>query len=367
MSEPLRVCQVVNAVDTTSVPADIATALAEHTPVDSGILAWFHADGFDGDETVDVHCLDAPDTTLGVSVDVLRDLRSVLSEYDVVQTHHNHSGAFAKPVAALQGKTVISTEQNTHDGFTTKGLAANALTNPLADRVTCVSGAVWDSFLGWEKRLLDEEKVEIIYNGVDLERIDRAAAGSWSVYDVADVNQDATLVANAAMMSEQKAQDSLIRAVARARDRGEELELAIAGDGELREYLRGVAADSGVADSVHFLGLLDRTEVYQLFAEADVYAMPSRWEGYCVAVVEAMAQGTPTVLSSLDVFQEVYGDAALYHDVDDVGALAEVLASFSSDPELRAEYSDRATELAERYSMQNIATQYYDLYREFAD
>ena len=68
----LRVCFVVNAVDETSVPADIATALVEHTDVEVDILAWFDAAGFHGDDRVGLVRLDAPDGTLGVDLRTAR-------------------------------------------------------------------------------------------------------------------------------------------------------------------------------------------------------------------------------------------------------------------------------------------------------
>lgn len=359
----ISVCHVVNAVDTTSVPADIATALAAHTDVRAGICAWFDADAFDGDDTVDVHCVDAPRTTLGVDRSALRDLASILSQYDVVQTHHNHSGTYAKPVAVLQDAALVSTEQNTHGGFTTKGLIANAVTNPLAEVVTCVSPAVQDSFRWWERQLLRGTDVRVIYNGVDLERIVRSTDTDWTVFD-ADVDPDASLVGTAGMFTEQKAHDVLLDAVARTRERGLDVELVMAGDGDLRPELERLASREGIEESVHFLGLLDRTEVYRLMSEVDVYAMPSRWEGFSAAAVEALALGTPCLFSNIDEFTKPFANVAAFHNVDDPADLSAVLADLLVDDQWREKLGEKGRDRAKDFSMETIAAQYEALYAE---
>lgn len=363
MTDSLSVCHVVNAVDTTSVPADIATALAAHTDVDAGICAWFRVDEFDDDDMVDVHCVNAPRTTLGVDRSVIRDLRSILSQYDVVQTHHNHSGAFAKPVATLQGKIVVSTEQNTHGGFTTKGLVANAVTNALADVVTCVSPSVRDSFRWWERPLLCGTDVRVIYNGVDLDRVVRSMDREWTV-QTDNVDPDALLVGTAGMFTEQKAHEVLIRGVALTRANGVDVELVLAGDGARREELERLAASEGIEDNVHFLGLVDRTEVYRMMSEVDVYAMPSRWEGFSAAAVEALAIGTPCLFSNIDEFTRPFANVAAFHDVDDVDDLATVLGDLLVDNQWREKLGEMGRERANRFSMETIAEQYAALYAE---
>jgi glycosyltransferase involved in cell wall biosynthesis len=358
-ADPVRVCHVVNAVDTTSVPADIARGLENHTDVDADIIAWFHGGTLEDAEKVAVHTIGAPDTTLGVDRESYGRLRTLLADYDVVQTHHNHSGTFAKIAAARLGKKIVSTEQNTHGGFTRKGRFSNGVTNWWADAVTCVSDAVYDSIRSWEWLFLDGDDVHVIYNAVDLDRIREALAGSWDLATEAALAEDSTVVANAAMFTEQKAQDTLIRAVA-ATD--SDVELVIAGDGALRGYLEDIARKEGVRDRVHLLGLIDRTEVYQLIDQADIYAMPSRWEGFSAAAIEAMAIGTPCVFSNIDEFADPFGDVSSFHPVDDADALADCIDDLAGNAAKRATLGEDGRELAQDYSLETIAGEYRELY-----
>jgi glycosyltransferase involved in cell wall biosynthesis len=361
--DSIEVCHVVNAVDTTSVPADIAVALERHTDVGADVLAWFSADEFEGDDLVDVYCLDAPGTTLGIDSATIRGARDILAEYDVVQTHHNHSGTFAKPIAALQGTPVVSTEQNTHGGFTVKGLVGNAVTNALADVVTCVSESVCDSFRWWERHLLLGTERRVIYNGVDLDQALRARDAGPSVVADTDADSDRFLVGTAGLLTEQKAHDVLIRGFAAAVDRGCDAELLVAGDGTLRTELEGLASDLGVDSRVHFLGFLDRTDVYALMGELDLYAMPSRWEGFSAAAIEALGLGVPCLFSNISEFTKPFANVAAFHQVDDVEGLSDRLCELAEDDQWRERLARAGAERATDFTLEEISSQYASLYR----
>jgi len=361
----LQVCFVVNAVDETSVPADIATALVDHTDVTVDILAWFDADGFHGDDRVGLSCLDAPNTTLGIDRETLRAAREFLRPYDIVQAHHNHSGSFAKLIAASQGTPSVSREGNMRCGFTTQGLVLNGLTNPLSERIVCNSVAVQQSLRRWERWLLSDEQVTIIPNGVDLERIDRAGKHGTIPAEMADIDDKAITVGTAGLMEKQKNQSTLLRAVAAARSRSNEpIELSIAGDGPLESELRTLAHDLGISDFVHFLGRLERDSVYAMLSETDIYAMPSLWEGFSAAAVEALASGTPAVFSDIPPFRQPYDNVALFHPPRDHDALADHIVKLAENEERRAEMSAAGRSLVEaNYTVKRVASRYRELYQ----
>lgn len=365
MPDAPRVCYVVNAVDGGSIPGEIAAAVTERTAFDVDVLAWFDADPVPG-LAVGVECLDAPDTTLGVDRRSLRDLRRRLRGYDIVHVHHNHSGAIAKLVSAVQGTPLVSTEHNEHRGFTRQGRLVNGLTNPLADRITCVSGAVRDSFARWERLLLHDRRVEVVHNGVDVDRIDRAVDERDAPTDDRAAG-DTFVVASGGRLTEQKGYDTLLRGVAAADRRlDRSVELRLTGDGPLRGELEALAERLGIGNQVDFLGFLtDREDVYREMAAADLYAVPSRWEGFCVAVPEAMAAGTPCLLSDIAVFRELYDGVAAYHAVDDAAAFADELVALADDPDRRAALASGGRDLVTtRYTLEATAHRYAATYRD---
>lgn len=367
----VRVCHVVNAVGDTSAPADLATALRAHTDVtDVAIAAWFRAEGFDGDDLVTVHEIEAPRNVVGVDRRSYRALRRIVEDYDVVHTHHNHSGLYGKIAAKRAGRATVTTEHNNHAGFSRKGRLVNGLSNPFVDRVVCVSESVVDSLARWEAALLDDDAIEVVNNGIDLDRLCRGADCDWHLHEHVDLTGDGIVVGTAGALTEQKAHDVLVRAIGRANERSTvPIQLVIVGRGNRRENLEALIDAEGVGEHVHFLGFLDRREyVYSMMEQVDVYAMPSRWEGFCVAALEALALGTPCLFSDIDEFTRPFGDVAAFHAVDDPDALAEELVELASDTERRERLGRRGRELVrERYSMRSVARQYYDLYRSVVD
>ncbi|XGI84218.1 glycosyltransferase family 4 protein [Halorutilales archaeon Cl-col2-1] len=363
--EDIRVCHVVNSVGESSVPADIAVAITRYTDVEADILAWFNADEFDNDDIIDVSCVNAPDNVLGVSRETYAKARDTLKEYDIIQAHHNHSGTYAKIIGLRNGIPVISTEQNNHVGFTRKGRLANGITNAWADRITCVSQSVYESFNKWEHLLIDDGDVRIIYNGVDIERIEEFRDLDWSVRDEIGISEDIVLMGTAGMLTEQKAHDTLIQALLRANKKtNEEIHLVIAGDGELRDHLKNIAKNEDILDNVHFLGFVNRQRAYKMMEECDIYAMPSRWEGFSAAAVEAMSLGSACIFSDIGEFKHSYEGAALFHPVDDSETLSERVVELTENPEKRKELGKKARERAKDYSTENISEEYVDLYEE---
>jgi glycosyltransferase involved in cell wall biosynthesis len=364
-----RICYVVNAVSETSVPATIAAAVEDHSDFSVDVLAWFDADSFAGDDRVGVRCLDAPRSSFGLDRETVASARNYLQGYDLIQAHHNHSGSFAKLLGYGLGIPLVSREGNTRNGFTRKGRIANGLTNGLADRIVPNSRAVYESFTRWERALIDESDVQIIPNGVDLARIEDARASDYDLRDRLDIPEGALVVGTAAILTEQKAIDVLIKGLGSANERSEQrLDLVIAGDGPARDELEALSDRLGVREQVHFLGMVDRFTVYQLLTRIDIYAMPSRWEGFASAAVEALGAGNACVFSDIDPFLLPYKNVSLFHRVDDADDLASRLAELAEDPDLREQCAQRGRRLVEdKYTLEAVAGEYASLYTDILD
>ncbi len=343
----------------------MAIAITEHTDVTVDILTWFSAESVH-DDRIQVRSLDAPRTTTGMDRETYRKARDLLSSYDLVQTHQNHSGAFAKIIARSLGIPSVSREGNTRDGFTRKGRIINGLTNPLSEYVVCNSQAVFNSLAKWERFLLSSDQIRIIPNGVDLDHVQNALNQDWCVRDACDIDSSTVLVGNAASFTEQKAHDVLIRALKKSNEQSDKrYELVLAGDGPLRNEIETRVTTEGLTDHVHLLGLIDRRRVYQMMNELDIYAMPSRWEGFANAAIEACGVGNACVFSDIEPFTIPFGDVSLFHAVDDVNALADQLVTFGENPDRRKECAARGKTLVERrYALPEIARQYRGLYRD---
>lgn len=361
-----RICFVVNSVSKTSVPATIATALVDYEDLDVELLAWFSDGSFAGEDRVDVTCLDAPRTATGMTRQTYHRARSRLQQYDVIQANQTHSGSLAKVIGKQLGIPLVSREGNIRDGFTRKGRVANGLTNALADRVVPNSRAVYESFRQWERLLVDDDDVTIIPNGVDLDRVDAAVETGSDIRDRFGIASDTIVVGTASVIDEQKAPDTLVCGLASANNRTDRrIELVVIGDGPLRSDVERLASELGVSEHLHVTGIVDRDTVYRMLGDIDIYAMPSRWEGFSNAAVEALGAGNPCVFSDIDSFLYPYRNVALFHRLNDATALGDKLARLAENPDLREFYGQLGRELVEdTYTLETVAAKYANLYRE---
>jgi glycogen(starch) synthase len=162
----------------------------------------------------------------------------------------------------------------------------------------------------------------------------------------------------------QKGFDLLIDAYARARP---SLDLVIAGDGPEEIRLRQLADQLGVAESVQFVGAVDRRSAAALFLGSEFVAVPSRAdEGLPLVVVEAMTAGRPLLVTDTGGVREAVRPdrSALVVPKGDVTALAESLTSLSEDAALRQRLGYLAQQDAERFTWQRLAACYLDAFED---
>jgi glycosyltransferase involved in cell wall biosynthesis len=96
-------------------------------------------------------------------------------------------------------------------------------------------------------------------------------------------------------LNQRKGIDLLLRALAHLIRNGQDVVLDIGGEGPEREALVLLARDLGIADRVNFLGLLSREGVRKAMQEAHLFVLPSSYETFGVAYIEAMACGLPVI------------------------------------------------------------------------
>lgn len=168
-----------------------------------------------------------------------------------------------------------------------------------------------------------------------------------------------------------KGLDLLIRAFARVRIqfRGAELTIAGSGDEVLTGELRRLAAELGVEDSIHWAGFVAAAaDKQRLFAEADVFVLPSYSENFGVAVVEAMAAGLPIVISDqVGIHTEVTARRAGLVAPCRPERIAAEIERLLRDPALGLSLSHNAMLLAkERYSVAAVCAEVETMYRQIA-
>jgi alpha-1,3-rhamnosyl/mannosyltransferase len=127
-------------------------------------------------------------------------------------------------------------------------------------------------------------------------------------------------------------------------------------------------SDAGTAralgDRVRLLGPVGRDHLFALFAGADLFAFPSRHEGFGIPVLEAMAQETAVVCADIPALREVAGGAARFVPPDDTDGWVDALTGLLGDDDERARLVDAGRARVAGYSWERCARETAAVYRE---
>ncbi len=117
-------------------------------------------------------------------------------------------------------------------------------------------------------------------------------------------------------------------------------------------------------DSVSFLGYVPGEELPLWYNAATAFIYPSRYEGFGIPPLEAMASGTPVLTTNATSIPEVVGDAAIQVDPDDLEQMAQELVRIANDASLRDDLRERGLLRAQAFSWENLAKATLDVYRK---
>ena len=153
-----------------------------------------------------------------------------------------------------------------------------------------------------------------------------------------------------------KGMDTLITALPKLLTRWPELELVMIGQGNDREWLEDLAQKNGVSMHVHFLTGLSSAQLAACYAACEMFALPSRGEGFGMVYLEAMASGKPVIGGQHGGAPEVIQDGVTGYLVPhgDALQLATSIETLLANPALAQEMGRKARERVEREFRFNV-------------
>lgn len=148
----------------------------------------------------------------------------------------------------------------------------------------------------------------------------------------------------------------LIEAFGRLKARGISGRLRIIGPADER-YPEAPqrARELGLNDHIDWIGYVSPQDLIREYQQADVFVLPSRYEGFGLTVLEAMASGTPVICSNTSSLPEVTGDAALLIDPDSIDDLTNALSRVLTTPALAADLRERGLKRAAQFTWEQTA------------
>src|SRR5699024_9268769 len=151
-----------------------------------------------------------------------------------------------------------------------------------ADLIISVSEAIKADLI--ENFGIRREKVEVVYNFYDIEKIDDLAREAINSNHISLFDHPVFITAG--RLKKQKGHWHLIRAFKKVKEEITDAKLVILGKGDLEEYFKNLARELQIEEDVHFLGF--ESNPFKYFLRSDIYVFPSLYEGFPNALNEAM-------------------------------------------------------------------------------
>ena len=211
----------------------------------------------------------------------------------------------------------------------------------LTNRFTCISDAAEKSWFGdsylidsANPKRLSKRKHLTIPNAIDIGLIDKALAARLpKVLETTAQLDGKMVVGTVARLSPEKGIDILLEAFAVVNKEVPSSHLLIVGDGNQLADLKGLALRLGIGDAITWTGQLSWEAAMGCLRLMDVVAVPSRFEGFGLTAVEAMACGKPVVASKVDGLAEIIrnGVNGCLVSAGDVSVFAETVINLLKD------------------------------------
>ncbi|HET8888503.1 MAG TPA: glycosyltransferase family 4 protein [Candidatus Angelobacter sp.] len=287
---------------------------------------------------------------------------------DIVQTYFETSNLWGGIVAKLSGALLLSSRRDMGILRKTKHALAYRVVNQIADRVLAVSEEVKKFCIDAEQ--IDPGKISVVYNGVDLKHIaaEDRAANPYATADWAGASHIITCVANVRRV---KGIDVLVRAAQRVCRELPDAVFLVAGSLYEREYseeVQKMICSMGLEKNVRLLGFVG--DPVPLLKMSDAFCLLSRSEGFCNALLEAMACGVPSVVTRVGGNPEAIreGENGFMVAIEDDAAAAERLLDLLRNPGRAAQIGESGRTSAQtQFSAQTMIERLISLYRHLLE
>jgi glycosyltransferase involved in cell wall biosynthesis len=207
-----------------------------------------------------------------------------------------------------------------------------------------------------------ESRLTVVYPGIDLDRFTPAKPHET------EAPPQRPFVLSVAGADPTKNVDTLVEAFGRLPGPVREAhDLMLVGDFRRRPEVRARAAELGVEKQTLFPGVVNDDRLIALYRQAAAFVFPSRYEGFGLPVLEAMACGCPVISSNASSLPEVTGDAALLVEPSDVEGFAKALQRVLTDSDLARELCTRGPARAAQFSWDRTAREMIAVYKKVVE
>ena len=296
--------------------------------------------------------------------------------FDIVHTHTSKAGLVGTLAARFAGVRPVIYSAHGHLFYRSAAIRSvsgsllklalfyvlRVIAEAAADKVVALTES--DKAEQVALRLGPERKYVVINNGVDLSMfLEPKQQRARSLRRELGLAKVFPLVGNVGRLSGEKGQACLIEAMGIVRERFPQVKLLLVGDGHARADLESTVERLGLREAVIFAGIRD--DVSDLLATMDIFVLSSLYEAMGIALVEAMASGTPAVATRVGGVPGIMrdGEEGLLVPAGDAAALAAAVCRLAQDPDAARSMARRAQERAKTdFRIETMVAEHVRLY-----
>lgn len=298
------------------------------------------------------------------------EVRRLIKRYnpDIVYAHSSKAGAIARVAdIGLKNHCLYNPHGwafNMRCSAKKKAMytAIEKIAAPFCDKIICISDAEKQSAL--DKKICREDKLQVIFNGVDIEAYENGIHGTVKRKDL-NIPEDAFVVGMVGRISQQKAPDVFIKMAKQVKDEVPNAHFIIVGNGNQEDEIRKYAKDNGFSDSLHITGWVDDPMSYvELF---DVACLLSRWEGFGLVLPEYMMAGKPIVATRVDAIPDIIcnNENGLLVDADDPISASKAVLRIYSDERFKSTLIKAGREIVnKKYDIRRVSEESAKMFEE---
>ena len=299
-----------------------------------------------------------------------KHLRSVLflrkiikkEKPDIVHAHSGAAGFIGRIASFGLAKKVFTA----HGWSFTKGtplfrrviaiLAENIIT-PFTDKIITVSRN--DYNLAKKKLIFSKNKLEVVWNGIDIpENV---------IYFLPKINEKIKILFIGRLVPP-KEPVKILQAISQLRKEDwNRFEVSIIGTGKERVLIEDFLNKNGGGIEVKMLGDVPNERVGELYRSSHIFALPTRWEGFPMTIIEAMSYGLPVIASDVGGIKEAIGDGAgvLMKKGEEVSIMQNFFGKVIENPNFLLQISEKEKErVSKEFSSEIMCEKVFAVYDE---
>ncbi|MEA2011577.1 MAG: glycosyltransferase family 4 protein [Verrucomicrobiota bacterium] len=302
---------------------------------------------------------------------LLKEFKS--NKFDVVHTHTSKAGFIGRLAAAKAGiKNIIHTPHGTiytpdnnidgvPRGFGKRLIMyAEQYTGKKTTSLTTLSKHEKDICVNLS--LSKKENTHVISNGIDAERFNFTKKEKEKARKKLQIKENEILLLSIGRMTSEKGHAVLVDVFRKTLDSNKQIKLIIVGEGAEKDRLEKENSDLIEKNLLIFTGLDKNIEKY--LAAADIFILPSLYEGFGIAAVEAMATGLPVIVSNVGGLPEIVRDKidGFFAEPGDSTDFSEKILQLLNSKEKRVKMGNNARVRAKEYTLEKMYENYFNLY-----